>query len=247
MNLYSKLRYGQFNYRNAEVIKLANLIEKTPGAIAYKLVHLSRQDLKHKNRVKGLANPGQNAIDIYNEFANNWDEMLFESEVLLANYQNKKIEEFLEDSEIKQIERDILEGKVGMDVQRLIKTRINQSLFRRVIVNNYSNSCTICSMNIDNMLVASHILKWSTNEINRLNPENGLCLCSIHDRAFELGYLGIRSNYKIYISPTLNKIKEKNTFDALFKRHENQSINLPDKFYPNPNFLEQHFCSTFKL
>ena len=71
MNLYTKLRYGQFNYRNAEVVKLAELIGKTPGAVAFKLVHLSRQDPKHKERVKGLANPGKNAIEMYNEFANN--------------------------------------------------------------------------------------------------------------------------------------------------------------------------------
>ena len=65
MNLYTKLRYGQFNYRNIEVIKLAELIGKTPGAVAFKLVHLSRQDPKHKDRVKGLANPGKNERQSY--------------------------------------------------------------------------------------------------------------------------------------------------------------------------------------
>ena len=72
MNLYTKLRYGQFNYKNPEVIKLAELIGKSPGAVAFKLVHLSRQDPKHKDRVKGLANPGKNAIEMYNDFTNNW-------------------------------------------------------------------------------------------------------------------------------------------------------------------------------
>jgi putative restriction endonuclease len=248
MNLYSKLRYGQFNYRNSEVVNLAKLIGKTPGAVAFKLVHLSRQDPKHKDRVKGLANPGKNAIEIYNEFANNWVEMLYESEVLLAKYQNKKIEEIaLEKQEIEIIGRDILEGKEGGDIQRLVKTRVNQSLFRKVVINNYSTSCAICSLNINSLLVASHILKWSSNQINRLNPENGLCLCSIHDKAFELGFLGIRNDYRIFISPTLSQIEERETYQALFKRHENHSIKLPDKFYPNPEFLEQHFKNTFIL
>lgn len=58
---------------------------KTPGAVAYKLVHLSSQDPYHQKRdIKGLANPGKNAIAIYKEFQENWDEMLYESEVLLA-------------------------------------------------------------------------------------------------------------------------------------------------------------------
>ncbi len=247
MNLYTKLRYGQFSYRNAEVIKLAALIGKTPGAVAFKLVHLSRQNPKHKDRVKGLANSGANAVEIYNEFVQNWDEMLFQSEVLLAKYQNKKVKEIaLNQQEIKDIEYDILSGKTGKDIERLVKTRVNQSLFRKVVINNYSNNCAICSLDIQSLLVASHILKWSENQSNRLNPENGLCLCNIYDKAFELGYIGINKDYSILISNELKEIKNTTTFSALFGRHENQSIILPDKFYPNIIFLENHLNSVFK-
>lgn len=247
MNLYTKLRYGQFNYRNADVIALSKLIGKTPGAVAFKLVHLSRQDPKHKDRVKGLANPGKNAIEMYNEFTNNWEDMLYESEVLLAKFKNQKIEElFLDKSDIEKIEKDILAGKEGKDVERFVKTRVNQSLFRKVVVNNYSNTCAICGLDIESLLVASHIIKWSENKIHRLNPENGLCLCNIHDKAFELGYLGIKEDYSISISSALNQIQEKDTFNALFKRHDNQPIILPDKFYPKQEFLEIHYSSTFK-
>ncbi len=248
MNLYTKIRYGQFNYRNSEVIKLANLIGKSSGAVAYKLVHLSSQDPYHKNRgIKGLDNPGKNAIEIYNEFRNNWDEMLYESEVLLAKYQNKTIEEvYLEKEEIKKITSDVLAGKQGNDVQRLVKTRINQSLFRKIIVSNYSNTCAICGLNIENLLVASHIIKWSENQSQRLNPENGLCLCNIHDKAFEVGYIGIQNDYKISVSKELHQIKDKETYTALFERHENQSIILPDKFYPNILFLEEHIKTTYR-
>ncbi len=52
---------------------------------------------------------------------------------------------------------------------------------------------------------------------NRLNPENGLCLCNIHDRAFELGYIGIKSDYSILISNELKQIREKETFSSLWK------------------------------
>jgi hypothetical protein len=156
MNLYTKIRYGQFNYRNDEVIKLAKLIDKTPGAVAYKLVHLSSQDPYHKNRgIKGLANPGKNAIEIYRDFQENWDEMLYQSEVLLAKYNNKTIEQ--EYSGWKDADIEVLKEKKGLDKERLVKTRVNQSLFRRIITNNYSNSCAVCKLNIHNLLVASHI------------------------------------------------------------------------------------------
>ncbi len=246
MNLYTKLRYGQFNYHNAEVIKLAGLIGKTPGAVAFKLVHLSRQDPKHKNRVKGLANPGKNAIEMYNEFANNWDEMFYQSEVLLAKYQNKDVAEIaLDKDEFQEIEKNILFGKEGKEVERLIKARVNQSLFRKVILNNYSNTCAICALDIQKLLVASHILKWSESQLNRLNPENGLCLCNIHDKAFELGYIGIKTDYTIVVSNELKQLKDKDTFTSLFGRHQSQSIILPDKFYPNIDFLNQHISTVF--
>lgn len=243
MNLYTKIRYGQFNNRNPEVIKLAKLINKTPGAVAYKLVHLSSQDPYHQNRgIKGLANPGKNAIEIYREFRENWDEMLFQSEVLLAKYKNKNIE-----TEHPEWNDDYLKGlrKKGLDKERLLKTRVNQSLFRRIITNNYSNSCSVCSLNIDKLLVASHILKWSENEKERLNPENGLCLCNIHDKAFEDGFIGITGDYKINISEDLASIPEE-TYVALFKRHQNQKIIMPDKFYPNKEFLDYHYSSNFR-
>lgn len=244
MNLYTKIRYGQFNNRNSEVIKLANLINKTPGAVAYKLVHLSSQDPYHQNRgIKGLANPGKNAIEIYRGFQENWDEMLYQSEVLLAKYKNKTIEQ--EYSDWDDADLEILKVKEGLDKERLVKTRVNQSLFRKIITNNYSNSCAVCSLNIDKLLVASHILKWSENPKERLNPENGLCLCSIHDKAFELGYIGITADYNLNISEELATISEE-TYVAMFKRHQNQKIIMPDKFYPNPSFLDNHYQSTFR-
>lgn len=248
MNLYTKIRYGQFNARNSEVIKLAKLLNRTPGAVAYKLVHFSGLDPYHKSRgLKGLANPGNNAIKIYHDFRNNWDDMLYESEVLLAKYENRTIEEaFLAKEEIKEIKTDILSGKQGIDVQRLIKARVNQDIFRKVVINNYSNSCAICGLDIESLLVASHIIKWSINQPQRLNPENGLCLCNIHDKAFEVGFIGIQKNYKIILSKKLDKMKSLETYNALFKRHENNFISLPDKFYPNSSLLEQHLKSTFK-
>lgn len=247
MNLYTKLRYGQFNYKNIEVIKLATLIGKTPGAVAFKLVHISRQDPKHKDRVKGLANSGRNVVEVYNEFTENWEEMLYQSEILLAKYQNAEIQEVtLSHSEAKELERDILIGKEGKDVQRIVKSRVNQALFRKVVINNYAGACTICGLSIKELLVASHILKWSESEIHRLNPENGLCLCSIHDKAFELGYIGIDSDYSILISEAVQSIKDKETYISFFGRHQHKSIKLPDKFYPSKVLLKSHLEQVFK-
>lgn len=248
MNLYAKIPYGQFHANNIEVKKLAILLDRTPGAVAYKLVHFSGLDPYHKKRgIKGLANPGNNAIAIYNEFTKNWDEMLYNSELLLAQYHNKSIEETaLDKIEYSSLKNELLQEKKGISVEQIVKVRVNQALFRKVILGNYYNSCAICKLNIPNLLVASHILKWSTHEEHRLNPKNGICLCNIHDRAFELGYIGIKENFKISISQELSHIKEEETKISIFQRHENQTINLPDKYFPDVDFLSAHYVNTFK-
>jgi putative restriction endonuclease len=158
----------------------------------------------------------------------------------------RNIETALNRDEYHLLQNDLLIGKKGITVEQLVKARVNQSLFRKVIIGNYYNACAICKLDISNLLVASHILKWSENEPHRLNPQNGICLCNTHDRAFELGYIGITTDYTISISAGLTSIKEKETFVSIFQRHENQKLNLPDKFYPSTDFLLFHYTNIFK-
>ena len=247
MNLYTKIRYGQFNANNSEVKKLASLIGKTPGAVAYKLVHFAGLDPFHKERgIKGLANPGKKAVDIYNEFQENWNEMLYESEVLLAKKQNTTVEKiFFSEQEFETIEKNIIGEKKGLDVKRLVKTRVNQALFREIVTNNYSNTCAICGINLPQLIIASHILKWSDHENERLNPTNGICFCNTHDKAFELGLIGINAGYEILISKKLNEISDKKTLQVVFQRHEKTQLIMPDKYFPNKDFLDIHYQKRF--
>ena len=162
-------------------------------------------------------------------------------------YENKSIEETaLDANDYHSLQNELLIGKRGINIERLVKTRVNQSLFRKVIIGNYYSSCAICQLDIPDLLVASHILKWSKEEKERLNPQNGICLCNIHDHAFELGYIGINADYTISISKKLFEIQEKKTLVSLFQRHENQQMNLPDKFHPSIDFLSIHYANIFK-
>ena len=247
MNLYTKIRYGQFNTNNSEVKKRASLIGKTPGAVAYKLVHFAGLDPFHKERgIKGLANPGIKAVAIYNEFQENWNEMLYESEVLLAKAQNTTVEKtFFSKTELEKIDANIIGDKKGLDIKRLIKTRVNQTLFRKIVINNYSNSCAICGINLPELVIASHILKWSDNENERLNPSNGICFCNTHDKAFELGFISVNADYNILISKKLDEISDKKTLDVVFYRHEKNKLIMPDKYFPNKDFLDMHYKNRF--
>src|SRR5690606_26031437 len=105
------------------------------------------------------------------EFHGNWDDLAYESEKLISQFQNKTI---LETNEI-----DLTDYPEGIDVERLVKTRVNQNFFRSSVLSSYYQKCCITGINISDFLVASHIIPWRTNKEERMNPRNGLCLNSI--------------------------------------------------------------------
>ena len=68
-----------------------------------------------------------------------------------------------------------------------------------IIMANYSSRCDITGIDIPDLLFASHIIPWSKNENERLNPENGICLSALYDKVFDKGYIGINEKYGILI------------------------------------------------
>ena len=84
-NLYCKIPYGQFNTSSIDVKELAQIIGRTPGAVAFKLVNFVSLDPRQKllGR-KGATNIGKLDKEIFEEFSTNFDEMFYESENLLS-------------------------------------------------------------------------------------------------------------------------------------------------------------------
>lgn len=241
-NLYCKIPFGQFNQRNPKVIELSEIIGRTPGSVAFKLVNYASLDPYHQKRgIKGMQNVGKLDIEIYNEFSNNWNDLIFESECLLAEKSDKKnLIEIIK----KEIEFD--ERKEGIEVIRSVKARVNQSFFRTVVTSIYSNRCAVSNIDLPELLIASHIIPWAANEKERLNPSNGICLSPLYDKVFDKGLMTLTDDFKITFSKKLLKISDKKIYATLFEAYTNQQINLPDKFFPNPEFLAYHRKNVFK-
>ena len=77
-----------------------------------------------------------------------------------------------------------------------MKTRVNQNVFRQIVVANYSGKCAISGIDMPELLFASHIIPWSKNEEERLNPENGICLSALYDKAFDKGLIAVNENIR---------------------------------------------------
>ncbi|RZK17480.1 MAG: HNH endonuclease [Flavobacterium sp.] len=241
INLYCKIPFGKMHRTNPEVIALATLIGRTPSSVAFKLGNLASFDPELQARgIKGASNASKLDEQIWDEFYNNWDEALIESEKLLAKFKYTTVEQ------LNEVNEDVWDYKQGLDKVRLTKTRINQVLFRKIILARYSEKCCITGISNTDLIIASHILPWSKDENNRLNPMNGLALNALHDKAFENGLVAINNNYEIVVSSKL-KNSETDSIHTMFLQYEGQSISLPDKFLPSKEFLKIHLNERFKV
>lgn len=169
---------------------------------------------------------------IWDEFFNNREELLYESEKILARPRGEDLDA------IGDLEID--ETLSGVDRKRLIKQRVNQGVFRRIVLANYDNRCALSDIDIPDFLVASHILPWAANTAERLNPTNGICLSSFYDKAFDKGFLTFDDEFKAVFSPRLKKSAEKEYFARFFLPYEGRRLNLPRKYPPNVEFLKWH-------
>lgn len=234
-NLYLKIEFGKTHKTNSQVIELANLINRTPSAVGMRLGNFASLDPYHQNRgVGGLQNTGKQVQEIWEEFVDNKEELIYESEQILAKKQHSTIEE-----KYTALLFDIKDLK-GETKIRAVKTRVNQSVFREMIMANYTSKCAITNIDIPDLLFASHILPWSKNEEERLNPENGICLSALYDRAFDKGYISFDKNHKVLISSSLKKKDGFSYYQNNFASIENKKLNTPLKYFPKKEFLEYH-------
>lgn len=239
-NLYLKLPFGRLNRNTPAVIELANLIGRTNNSIAIRLTNFAACDPYHQNRgVKGMEGGRKQCQPIWDEFSLNKEALIFESERILAEREHQTLE-----TKYNELLFDISDLK-GETKLRAVKTRVNQNVFRQIVVANYSGKCTITGIDIPELLFASHIIPWSKNEEERLNPENGICLSALYDKAYDKGLIGINEKFEILISSDLKKKNRNEYYSKYFSQLEKEKINLPKKYFPNKTFLQYHLDEIF--
>lgn len=238
-NLYCKIPFAKTVASNPEVIKVAKLIDRTPSAVAFKLGNFGSFDEELKKRgIKGLPNTSKLDKEIWNEFNSDWEELSFQSEFLIAQLEQKPLEEIAE--------IDLTNLPIGKERERLVKVRVNQSFFRSTILTSYASKCCITGLNIPELLIASHIKPWKDDAENRTNPQNGLCLNALHDKAFDKGFITVTTDYKVKVSKHFDAFQPQNNIEDFFLKYEGYAINLPEKFFPKKEFLEYHYEEVFK-
>ena len=233
INLYIKLPFGKMHSRNSEIQELAKLLGRSPSSVARKLGNFASFDPALQARgIKGLTNASKLDREIWNEFYNDWDTLFLESEKELAKRKQTTLE--------KMYQYELETPLVGEEKMGYVNMRLNQSIFRRIVLANYDNQCCITGIDKSELLVAGHIVQWSQDKKNRLNPKNGLLLNALHDRAFEHGLITIDDEYRVKVSSVLKRNDAVKSIRQNFLLYEGKSIILPKKFLPDKEFLRIH-------
>ncbi|MBU2946533.1 HNH endonuclease [Zobellia uliginosa] len=234
-NVYCKIPFKSSSKTNPTIIKYANIIGRSPSALNMKIGNFGRLDPELKKKgITGLINGSKLEEKVWDEFNGNWEKLVFESEELIEKFQNKTNE------------NSVLEKfPEGKEIDTIVKKRVNQSFFRSTILSSYNSKCCITGLSIPDFLVASHIKPWSKDKENRINPHNGLCLNSIHDRAFDKGYITVTPEFKIKISKYFDNYSTDKSVFEFFLKYQNQEILKPERFLPKKEFLDYHYQTIF--
>jgi putative restriction endonuclease len=241
LNLYLKLPFGRLHSRTPEIIHLAKLIGRNANAVAMRLNNFASVDPFHQQRgIGGLPGGIKQVQPIWDEFINNKEELLFESEKILAAKEKVPLEE-------KHFEAlrgtEHLKGEYKLSE---VKTRVNQDVFRDIVLANYDSKCAITGIDITALLKASHIIPWSKSEKERLNPENGICLSALYDCAYDRGYISINKKFEIVLSSELKKKSKHDYYSKYFAELTGSKIQMPKKYLPKKEFLDYHLDTIFK-
>ena len=95
------------------------------------------------------------------------------------------------------------------EIETLIKARLGQGSFRQNVLEQYP-SCPLTGLDIQPLLIASHIKPWSVcNNNERLDPFNGLMLAPNIDALFDKGLITFDPDGTIKISPKIDSENQK--------------------------------------
>jgi len=233
-NLYCKIPFGTIHIRNPKIISLAKILGRTPSAVSWKLANFARLDPSLQDRnIIGASHGSRLDAEVWDEFSHDWERLGFESERLLAEKTGKQVEEI---AEIETVDLP----KAGKEREALVKVRVNQSFFRKTVLAAYDFKCCITGLEIPELLNASHIVPWSKDKANGVNPRNGFCLNAIHDRAFDRYLLTVTPEFVVKVSKSFKKANASGAVKDFLLRYDGAEINKPARFLPDPKFLKSH-------
>lgn len=236
-NLYCRIPFGRLHKGNPQIVEAARDLHRTPSAVAMKLVNFASFDPAQLNRnVKGLVNVSRLDRAVWREFELDPNSIAARSE--------EAFDRLIGPGATEEEAPAPPQGPTEKLLERPM--RLVQRFFRRAVLASYGYRCCFCRLDVTALLNASHIVPWSESVELRADPRNGLCLCALHDRAFDRGLVAVDTGNRVVISERLSRRAPVPLQRVAFFELEGRVIDLPTRFQPSQSCFEHHRRRVFK-
>ena len=235
-HIYLQLPFGQLHRNQPKIVQLSQWLGRTANAVALKLVNLASLDpqILASGR-RGMGNASKLDKQIWDEFLTANDLVVTEAATAYGHYAEQNgLPTYVD------VLDDVPEIAESKTTTAVVQVRVNQARFRRAILASYNATCCMSGLRVPKLLVASHIVPWSMDTKNRLNPSNGLCLSALHDRAYDQGLMTVLPDFTIGVSRDLQHTDMDPFTKTTLVQCQGQTIQLPERFRPEPAFLQAH-------
>ena len=229
--LYCITPVNQINASNKTIQQVATLIPHSVGSIVLRMNNFRFLDPTVN---AGLGHVAKADKLIYEEFKHDWGALSLQAEALTG---------------LALFDSSPLQGAKPLS-SLTNHTRVSRErhFFKSAVLAAYDNTCYISGCTVPRLLNASHIKPYSKcrDEADRVNPENGICLNTFYDKAFDAGLMTIDPTGKIFISPTVKALAKDSFTQQWLVALDGVTLTPPSRFPPRKDYLEYHNDVIFK-
>lgn len=223
--LYCITPAKEMTLKNQVVHQLAGIIPHSASSIIMRMKNFQYLDPSVN---QGMGHVAKADISIFNQFKHDWGALSIKAEQLTG---------------LALFDSSPLHGaKPLSDLTSHAQVSRERHFFKRSVLSAYDNTCYISGCAIPRMLIASHIKPYKAcrSAEDRVNPQNGICLNTFYDKAFDSGIITITPQRKIYVSDTI-KTDNVDPFTRKWILDLEGTV-LPKvaRFAPRNDYLEYH-------
>lgn len=237
LHLYCRTPFGKLHQSNPEIIKLAQIIGRTPSAVAMKACNFASLDPALAQ--KGLAGASKADRALWDAFMTNSTEVADKAEAL---YETRVLPT---EPITPETEKPLVFPTGPTETIRDVKVRRVQRFFRQTVLESYNNRCAISGLAIPELLVASHIIPWAEDESRRADPTNGIALNALYDKAFDRHLISFDEDFRLVLSDRIKAQAKDEVVKEYFLKVEGKVLEMPYRFLPCMYSLNTHQKITY--
>lgn len=244
--LYLSRPFGQLRSTHPDVVRLASLLGRTPGAVSRKIGNLGFcDDSLQAQGISGLANGAKVDKLVWEHYVGSKRgelplEPLLEDAAHIARVKDIDID-FLFEANGANVPANAPTGLVGEERLVLRKERVYQNFFRNMVLAGYDGRCAISGLRLPMLIEAAHIVPWANRKDVRLLPSNGIALNPLLHRAYDAHLLGVDGKRRVYVSRALRRAAADTRMESFFETIDGSMLQSSRHFSPSEELLEERF------